>query len=106
MNRPRLPFVKQYFQDIANQGNEEAENLMIEYYDIKDVDRHNNLYWDLYWYIFYKKNPDKITNETEHVSSVRIKSFDGLFDDYEDMYYSGEMMNGRPHGQGYASNEV
>ena len=76
-----------------------------EYKDIKDVDRHNNLYWDLYWYIFYKKNPDKITNETEHVSSVRIKSFDGLFDDYEDMYYSGEMMNGRPHGHGYASNE-
>ena len=36
MNRPRLPFVKQYFQDIANQGNEEAENLMIEYYDIKE----------------------------------------------------------------------
>ena len=36
MNRPRLPFVKQYFQDIANQGNEEAENLMIQYYDIKE----------------------------------------------------------------------
>ena len=36
MNRPRLPFVKQYFQDIANQGNEEAENLMIEYSDIKE----------------------------------------------------------------------
>jgi hypothetical protein len=36
MNRPRLPFVKQYFQDIANQGNEEAENLMTEYYDIKE----------------------------------------------------------------------
>ena len=36
MTRPRLPFVKQYFQDIANQGNEEAENLMIEYYDIKE----------------------------------------------------------------------
>ena len=36
MNRPRLPFVKQYFQDIANQNNEEAENLMIEYYDIKE----------------------------------------------------------------------
>jgi len=36
MNRPRLPFVKQYFQDIANQGNKEAENLMIEYYDIKE----------------------------------------------------------------------
>jgi len=36
MNRPRLPFVKEYFQDIANQSNEEAENLMIEYYDIKE----------------------------------------------------------------------
>jgi len=34
MNRPRLPFVKQYFQDIANQGNEEAQNLMTEYYEI------------------------------------------------------------------------
>ena len=36
MNRPRLPFVKEYFQDIANQSNEEAENFMIEYYDIKE----------------------------------------------------------------------
>tara|TARA_Y100001938_G_C7884546_1_gene326686 strand:+ start:259 stop:462 length:204 start_codon:yes stop_codon:yes gene_type:complete len=34
MNRPRLPFVKQYFIDLSNQGNKEAEELMIEYTDI------------------------------------------------------------------------
>jgi len=34
MNRPRLPFVKEYFQDIANRGNEEAQNLMTEYQEI------------------------------------------------------------------------
>ena len=27
MNRPRLPFVKEYFTDLANKGNEEAEFL-------------------------------------------------------------------------------
>ena len=36
MNRPRLPFVKEYFQDIANRGNEEAQNLMTEYQEIID----------------------------------------------------------------------
>ena len=34
MNRPRLPFVKEYFQDIANRGNEEAQDLMTEYQEI------------------------------------------------------------------------
>ena len=34
MNRPRLPFVREYFQDIANRGNEEAQNLMSEYHEI------------------------------------------------------------------------
>ena len=36
MNRPRLPFVKEYFQDIANRGNEEAQDLMTEYQEIID----------------------------------------------------------------------
>ena len=31
MNRPRQPFVKEYFTDLANKGNEEATNLMVEY---------------------------------------------------------------------------
>ena len=34
MNRTRLPFVKEYFQDIANRGNEEAQDLMTEYQEI------------------------------------------------------------------------
>ena len=34
MNRPRLPFVREYFQAIANRGNEEAQNLMSEYHEI------------------------------------------------------------------------
>ena len=34
MNRPRLPFVKQYFTDLANQGNKEAEDLMLEYNEL------------------------------------------------------------------------
>ena len=37
MNRPRLPFVKQYFIDLSNQGNEQAKELIIEYNDIKDT---------------------------------------------------------------------
>ena len=36
MNRPRLPFVKEYFQDIANRGNGEAQDLMTEYQEIID----------------------------------------------------------------------
>jgi hydrogenase maturation factor len=36
MNRPRLSFVQEYFQDIANKGNEEAQDLMSEYFDIKE----------------------------------------------------------------------
>lgn len=34
MNRPRLPFVKQYFIDLANQGNKEADKLINEYEEI------------------------------------------------------------------------
>lgn len=36
MNRPRLAFVKDYFNNLANSGNNEAENLMIEYNEIKE----------------------------------------------------------------------
>ena len=36
MNRPRLSFVHEYFQDIANKGNEEAQDWMSEYFDIKE----------------------------------------------------------------------
>jgi hypothetical protein len=36
MNRPRLPFVVSYFQDLSNQGNDEATNLVTEYYDLKE----------------------------------------------------------------------
>ena len=34
MSRPRLPFVKQYFIDLANQGNKEADELRNEYEEI------------------------------------------------------------------------
>ena len=34
MSRPRLPFVKQYFIDLANQGNKEADELINEYEEI------------------------------------------------------------------------
>tara|TARA_R100000008_G_scaffold53666_2_gene32626 strand:- start:862 stop:1065 length:204 start_codon:yes stop_codon:yes gene_type:complete len=37
MNRPRLPFVKQYFIDLSNQGNKEADELISEYNDIKET---------------------------------------------------------------------
>ena len=58
---------------------------------------------DLYWYIFYKVNSDKL-NEKEHVESKRIRS-DILFSDHDVVYYTGEMLSGRPHGKGYATNE-
>ena len=37
MNRPRLPFVKQYFIELINKDNEEAEKLMKEYILIKET---------------------------------------------------------------------
>ena len=37
MNRPRLPFVKQYFIELINSNNEEAEKLMKEYILIKET---------------------------------------------------------------------
>ena len=42
----------------------------LEYRDINDVEKHNDLYWELYWYIFDKKNPDKLNNQTESVADV------------------------------------
>ena len=36
MNRPRLAFVKDYFNNLANNGNNEAEDLMIEYKEITE----------------------------------------------------------------------
>ena len=75
-----------------------------EYKDINKIEDHTYMHWDLYWYIYYKKNPDKITNKAEQVSGVRIKSH-GIFEEHDDFYYTGDFMNGRPHGKGYASNE-
>ena len=37
MNRPRLPLVKQYFIELINKDNEEAEKLMKEYILIKET---------------------------------------------------------------------
>ena len=37
MNRPRLAFVKQYFIELINTGNEEAEKLMKEYTLIQET---------------------------------------------------------------------
>ncbi len=76
-----------------------------EYRDINDVEKHNDLYWELYWYIFDKKNPDKLNNQTESVADVTIKTPESLFDDHHVLDYSGEQMNGRAHGSGFASNE-
>ena len=58
---------------------------------------------DLYWYIFYKVNSDKL-NEKEYVEGKRIRS-DIIFSDYDVVHYTGEMVGGRPHGKGYATNE-
>ena len=77
----------------------------LEYRDINDVEKHNDLYWELYWYIFDKKNPDKLNNQTESVADVTIKTPESLFDDHDVLDYSGEQMNGRAHGSGFASNE-
>lgn len=76
-----------------------------EYRDINDVETHNDLYSELYWYIFDKKNPDKLNNQTESVADVTIKTPESLFDDHHVLDYSGEQMNGRAHGSGFASNE-
>ena len=72
--------------------------------DINDLDRHNLIHKDLYWYIYYKVNPHKKNNKAEYVEVVQIRA-DGVFDHYDKVYYTGEMFNGRPHGKGYATNE-
>ena len=58
---------------------------------------------DLYWYIFYKVNSHML-NQKEYVEVKRIRS-DILFSDYDVVHYTGEMLGGRPHGKGYATNE-
>ncbi len=58
---------------------------------------------DLYWYIFDKVNSDKL-NEKEYVEAKRIRS-DIIFINDDVVYYTGEMVGGRPHGKGYATNE-
>ena len=58
---------------------------------------------DLYWYIFYKVNSHKL-NEKEYVEAKRIRS-DITFNNDDVVYYTGEMVGGRPHGKGYATNE-
>ena len=77
----------------------------MEVSDINDVDRQDSLRWELYWYIFDKKNPDLLNGQTVSVSDVQIKRPDNIFDSYDNVDYSGEMMNGRAHGSGFASNE-
>jgi hypothetical protein len=90
---------KKFFEGCINYKTKKKE-----YKDINKIEDHTYMYWDLYWYIYYKKNPDKITNKVEQVSGVRIKSH-GLFQEHDDFYYTGDFMNDRPHGKGYASNE-
>ena len=77
----------------------------MEVADINDVDVHDSLRWELYWYIFDKKNPDLLNGQTVNVSDVQIKRPDHIFDSWSSIDYSGEMMNGRAHGSGFASNE-
>ena len=36
----------------------------MEVRDINDVDQHDSLRWELYWYIFDKKNPDLLNGQT------------------------------------------
>jgi len=58
---------------------------------------------DLYWYIFYKVNSHKL-NKKEYVEAKRIRS-DIIFSNDDVVHYTGEMVGGRPHGIGYATNE-
>ena len=73
--------------------------------NINDLDGSsvNLLHRDLYWYIFYKINSDKL-NEKDYVKAKRIRG-DILFSDYDVVHYTGEMLGARPHGKGYATNE-
>ena len=72
--------------------------------NINDIESNSMLDRKLYWYIFYKVNPLIKNNKIEEVEGIRIMP-DGIFDNYDLVSYSGYMMNGRPHGQGYATNE-
>ena len=72
--------------------------------NINDIENNSSLDRKLYWYIFYKVNPLIKNNKIEEVEGIRIMP-DGIFDNYDLVRYSGYMMNGRPHGQGYATNE-
>ncbi len=73
--------------------------------NINDLDGSsvNLLHRDLYWYIFDKVNSDK-RNKKENVDRLRIRG-DAPFSDSDVVYYYGEMLSGRPHGKGYATNE-
>ena len=59
----------------------------MEVRDINDVDRHDSLHWELYWYIFDKKNPDLLNGQTVSVSDVQIKRPDNIFDEYDNVDY-------------------
>ena len=75
-------------------------------HDINDIDSNDSLDWDLYWYIFYKINKDKFNDEVYNVENQLIKNPKcGFFQDYYKYKYTGEMKNGRPNGNGFASDE-
>ena len=73
-----------------------------------DINDHDNisvslLHRDLYWHIFYKVNPHKI-DKKEYVEFERVMG-EGIFDYADKVHYTGDMLHGRPHGEGYATNE-
>ncbi len=72
--------------------------------NINDIESNSMLDRKLYWYIFYKVNPKIKNDKTEEVEGIRIRP-QGIFGDFDKLHYFGFMMNGRPHGKGYATNE-
>ena len=77
----------------------------IENNNINDLDNSSVslLHRDLFWYIFDKVNTHKL-DKKEYAESDRIRG-DMPFTDTDVVYYSGEMLQGRAHGKGYATNE-
>lgn len=101
-----------HFKDISNRLKEDKEILEIaskQYLkdkrnNINDVEKNNIMDRKLYWYIFYKVNPKAQNGKIEKVEGIEIMP-EGIFDNYDKVYYDGFIMNSRPHGKGYATNE-
>lgn len=82
------------------------KNFIKRNININNVYDHNMLDWELYWYLYDRINKEKLSEEVYNEEDIEIKVADiGFLDSYERYKYTGQIKNGRAHGNGFATNQ-